>query len=160
MQVGWLANADLIPDIRSKGLNIVIFSNNRRQKSRPIHRSISIGAEPHFQGSNFLLSMENNLDLNLNLSKFVNFVKNFLHVIWSISTISNGCPPLSAPQPPSLNYRSELRPWEPPQTMEILPPSLAHCLPALRSPFSHPLPLLWGGGSLRTHRQGSPPHLP
>ncbi len=43
---------------------------------------------------------------------------------------------------------------------EILPPSLALWLPALRSPFSRPLPLLWGGDSLRTHRQGSPPHLP
>ena len=41
-----------------------------------------------------------------------------------------------------------------PSSMEILPPSLALWLPALRPPFSHPLPLLWGGGSLRTHRQG------
>ncbi len=92
------------------------FSNNRRQKSRPIHRPISIGAEPHFYGSNFSLSMKKNWDLYLDFSKFVSFVKNFLHVIlflgvgdipeeiWSITTISNRCPPLpptpTLPAPP------------------------------------------------------------
>jgi hypothetical protein len=33
-----------------------------------------------------------------------------------------------------------------PSSMEILPPGLALRLPALRSPFSHPLSLLWRGG--------------
>jgi hypothetical protein len=75
--------------------------------------------------------MKKNQDLYLDFSKFVDFVEissvilflgggNIPEEIWSISTNSNRCPPLPPPLPaphPSLNYRSEPPPWEPPQTM-------------------------------------------
>jgi hypothetical protein len=111
MQVGQLADADLIPDIRSKGLNIVIFRTTEGKNQdlyidqfRSVPNTISRDRIFHFQ-------CKKNQDLYLDFSKFVNFVKNFLHVIlflgvgdipeeiWSISTISKGCLPLT-PTPP------------------------------------------------------------
>jgi hypothetical protein len=103
MQVGRLADADLIPDIRSKGLNIVIFQTTEGKNRDLQYTSINFDlCRTSFLGIEFFTFNEKkNRDLYLDFLKFVTFVKNFLHVIlflgvedipeeiWSISTISS-----------------------------------------------------------------------
>jgi hypothetical protein len=106
-----MPDTDRITDIRSNEWNIKFFQKIEGKNQdlyldqfRSLPNPISRDQIFHFQ-------WKKNWDLYLDFWKFVNFVKNFLHVIlflglgdipeeiWSISTISKGCPPLTPPLP-------------------------------------------------------------
>ncbi len=69
-------DTDLIPDIRLKRVKDRTFSKNRRQRSCPLPRSLSIVDDTDFQGSNFSLSMKKHCTLYLDFSKGLNEVSN------------------------------------------------------------------------------------
>ncbi len=54
-------DTDIIPEIQSKGVKERTFSKNRRQRSCPLLRSLSIVDDPDFWGTNFSLSMKKNI---------------------------------------------------------------------------------------------------
>jgi hypothetical protein len=68
-------------DIRPKGLNIIIFRTTEgKNKDLYIDRFSSFPI-PLSSDRVFRFQWKKNRDLYLDFSKFVNFVKNFLHVI-------------------------------------------------------------------------------
>ncbi len=103
MQVGRLADADLIPDFHNiVSYNIVIFRTTEgKNRDLYIDQFWSV-PNPISRDWIFHFQWKKNRDLYLDFSKFVNFVKNLLHVIlflgvgdipeeiWLLSTISNG----------------------------------------------------------------------
>ncbi len=110
MQVGRLADANLIPDIWSKGLNIVIFRTTEgKNRDLYIDKFWSVPNPIHFQ-------CKKNRDLYPIFQNFINFVKNFLHVILFLgmgdipeeicglaqlaTNVLPSPPPLPAPPPP------------------------------------------------------------
>ncbi len=81
MQVGRLANANLITDIRSKDLNIVIIRTTEGKNRDLYNDQFWLVPNPISRDQIFHFQWKKNQDLYFDFSKFVNFVENFLHVI-------------------------------------------------------------------------------